>query len=179
MRRIRRLAARLVAHWVTASKAVRRQGTAWYREAGRVTRAIARQHGVTARRVAGVIAALSPRLTWAVNVRAARAVLAGKVPAGVFRASLHKAQRIAAGERPLKVLGGPKVRAFYRALLGDESSAVVDVWTARAAGLSGDALRPGEYEQVSAALALGARQMRTTTTRLQAVAWVAVRGKAS
>ena len=140
---------------------------------------MARIHGCTLATSAGVIAALSPRLGWTYNVLAADLVLgqAEHVP-GVFRASLAKARRIAEGARPTAVLSGPKVRAFYRALMGDESAAVVDVWTARAAGLDGSQLTPKQYDAVARALRMGADEVGTTTSRLQAVAWVAVRGRA-
>lgn len=136
-------------------------------------------HGCSAATAAGVIAALSPRLTWSYNVIAAEAVLAKaeRVP-GVFRANLVKARAIAEGARPLTVLSGPKVRAFYRALCGDSSAAVVDVWTARAAGLDQTALTPTMYDQVARALRMGADEVGTTTSSMQAVAWVAVRGRA-
>ncbi len=178
MRRIRRFAAQLVRHWQSATRATRAAGSGWYRKAGKVTRAIARECGVSNATAAGVIAALSPRVQWVYNVKAARLLLSGVTPA-CFRQSLAKANRIAAGERPLKVLSGPKVRAFYRALMGDQSAAVVDVWTARAAGLSGDFLSAREYSDVAAALQIGATECNTTVSTLQAVAWVQVRGRAS
>jgi hypothetical protein len=178
VRAVRTFARRLVALWRAADRSVRRAGSGWYAEAHRTARRMARECGVSLATAAGVMAAISPRLTWKHNVNAARTLLSGGMPTGVFRASVAKARRILLGERPLKVLSGPKVRAFYRALMGDESAAVVDVWTARAAGLDPEALTPARYEQVAQALRLGAAEVGTTTARLQAVAWVAVRGRA-
>jgi hypothetical protein len=179
MRTIRRLAARLVALWRAADRATRTAGAGWYRNARRIAREMARRHGVSLATAAGVIAALSPRLMWVRNVLVADMVCAQelRVP-GVFAASLAKARAIRAGAKPTLVLRGPKVRAFYRALMGDEQATVVDVWTARAAGLRGDALTDKQYADVSAALHLGAKEVRTTASRLQAVAWVAIRGRA-
>lgn len=179
MRTVRRLARRLVALWHAADKAVRTAGVQWYRDARATARRLARAHGCSLATAAGVIAALSPRLTWAYNVVAADLVLgaAERVP-GVFRANLAKSRAIAEGARPLTVLSGPKVRAFYRALMGDTSAAVVDVWTARAAGVDPEGLSPQLYAQVARALRMGADEVGTTTTSLQAVAWVAVRGRA-
>lgn len=179
MRRVRSLAARLAGHWHASDRATRRAGVRWYRDARDTARAMARAAGVTHATAAGVIAAISPRLHWRHNVNAARTLLLGGEPTGVFRASLAKARRIMAGERPLTVLSGRKVRAFYRALMGDESAAVVDVWTARAAGLDPKDLTPRQYDLVAAALTMAARDLGTTTARLQAVAWVHVRGRAS
>ena len=179
MRTVRRLARKLVALWHAADRAVRTAGVEWYRTARVTARRLARVHGCTQATAAGVIAALSPRLTWSYNVIAADAVLgmAERVP-GVFRANLAKARAIANGARPLVVLSGPKVRAFYRALMGDSSAAVVDVWTARAAGVDPEGLSPKLYEQVARALRMGADEVGTTTSAFQAVAWVAVRGRA-
>lgn len=178
MRLIRALARRLVAWWAKADKATRTVGVQWYREARRIARQLARRYDCTVSRAAGVIAALSPRLTWTYNVTAAEAVLAGdrKVP-GVFRASLAKARMIQEGARPLDVLRGPKVRAFYRALMGDRDAAVVDVWTARAAGVQ-DAPNEREYAQVAQALRMGADEVGVSTSELQAAVWVAIRGRA-
>lgn len=178
MRLVRRFARRLVALWRAADRAVRTAGVQWYRRARATARRLARQHGCTLATASGVIAALSPRLGWTYNVLAADLVLgaAERVP-GVFQASLAKARAIADGARPLLVLRGPKVRAFYRALMGDESAAVVDVWTARAAGVDGD-VSPKTYAAIANALRMGANEVGTTTARLQAVAWVAVRGRA-
>lgn len=97
---------------------------------------------------------------------------------GCFRANLAKARAIAAGGKPLTVLSGPKVRAFYRALVGDDSAAVIDVWTVRAAGWL-TSLTERAYALVSRALEIAARKLNTSVTRLQAVAWVAVRGRAA
>lgn len=176
---IRRLARRLVALWHAADHAVRTAGVQWYRTARATARRLARVHSCSLATAAGVIAALSPRLGWTYNVLAADLVLghAERVP-GVFRTSLAKARRIADGARPSAVLGGPKVRAFYRALMGDTSAAVVDVWTARAAGVDPVGLSPKLYDQVARALRMGADEVGTTTSSLQAVAWVSVRGRA-
>lgn len=180
MRLVRRFARRLVALWRAADRASRTAGVQWYRAARATARRLARAHHCTPATAAGVIAALSPRLTWKYNVLAADLVLgqAEHVP-GVFRASLAKGRAIADGARPLSVLSGPKVRAFYRALMGDEDAAVVDVWTARAAELDAAELSPKMYDAIAHALRMGADEVGTTTSRLQAVAWVAVRGRAA
>lgn len=177
MRRIRRLASALLAVFRAAPAAAHTEGALWYLKARRVARTIARVCGVTQAQAAGVIAALSPRLQWVANVRAAGKLCAGVIPSGVFRANLTKAKLILSGVRPLSVLRGPKVRAFYRAIMGDESAAVVDVWTARAAGLT-RIPTDRDYRDVSAALAHVAAFEGITVARVQATAWVAVRGRA-
>jgi hypothetical protein len=152
-------------------------GGSWYEDAGRVCARMARAYGCSKATAAGVVAALSPRLQWGPNLRAADAVLAGVTPSGVFRASLKKAQAIAAGARPLDVLSGPKVRAFYRAIMGDRTAAVVDVWVLRAVGWTRSVTEKA-YRAIARALELTAARLGTTVAQLQAVAWVAVRGRA-
>jgi hypothetical protein len=178
MRRVKRLAARLLRIYRAAPKAVRRAGAEWYRKARVAAWAMAREAGVSMSTAAGVIAALSPRLQWTHNVNAARAMLLGRQVTGVFKASVVKARRIIAGERPGDVLGGPKVRAFYAALCGDDSQAVVDVWVSRAAGLRTDAPSEREYATVAQALQLAASHANVPTAHLQAAVWVEVRGRA-
>lgn len=173
------MTARLVNAYTGADTDARAQGVAWYTEARAKVRAMARTHGVTRACAAGVVAALSPRLQWAVNVRAAEVVLAGGVPSGVFKTSFHKAMRIyRGGERPLAVLAGPKTRAFYRALMGDDHSAVVDVWVLRAVGWT-RSLTDKVYRRIAGALARAAALVGVPVATLQAVAWVVVRGRAA
>jgi hypothetical protein len=178
MRGLASMVRRLVAAWSGSDRTGRAQGRAWYPEARRTVRAMATTHGTSPATAAGVVAALSPRLMWAVNVRAAETVLAGSTPRGVFRTSLGKAMRIRRGARPLSVLSGPKVRAFYRALTGDDGAAVVDVWVARVVGWTRE-LKERAYGTVARALEQAAALLGLRVTDLQATAWVAVRGRAA
>ncbi len=169
---------KLVDAWSRATDEERELGAEWYAaQRARISR-MARNFDCSRACAAGVVAALSPRLRWSVNVRAAETLLSGTTPSGVFKASLRKAQRILAGEKPLKVLSGPKVRAFYRALMGDESAAVVDVWVARAVGWTKE-IKGKTYDRIARALAKAAEIVGVAVAKLQAVAWVVVRGSAS
>ena len=170
-----RLARRLYARWFNATAQHKAEGHWWYKRARRDARRMARLHGCTLSTAAGVIAALSPRLHWDVNLRAAERLLGSEDVTGVFMDNLVKAQRIFAGERPLSVLSGPKVRAFYRAILGQDA-AVVDVWVARAAGIQRE-LTPQRYSEAARALTQAARMAGVPTTTLQATVWVAERGR--
>jgi hypothetical protein len=170
----------LLKHWNRASRSQRVEGRGWYTGVRRVIRGLARKYGRSKATVAGVLAATSPRLTWATNLAVTEALLAGRAVRGVFRASLDKARAILDGAKPLVVLGGDKVRAFYRALTGDRSAVVIDVWMLRAAGLDPEARldRGGLYAKVSAALAGLARRLNVAVAELQATIWVAARGRA-
>lgn len=173
---MQRVAARLLKHWYAATADQRKDGREWYVKANREARRLARLHGVSLATAAGVIAALSPRLQWTSNVRAAHKLLDGQDVTGVFLASLTKAQHIYTGERPLRILSGPKVRAFYGALMG-RPEAVVDVWIARAAGVDA-ALTPKSYATVAGALQMAADSVRVPVHVFQATTWVQIRGKA-
>jgi hypothetical protein len=150
----------------------------WYADARRVVRAMARERGCSVACAAGVVAALSPRQTWGRNIYTASIVLAGDVPSGVFRASLDKARRIVEGARPLDVLSGPKTRAFYRALTGNDMAPVVDTWVLSAVGWTRK-VTDRVYDAIARALLLAARRVRLSVVQLQAAVWVAVRGRAT
>jgi hypothetical protein len=114
-------------------------GLSWYDRAHREAEAMAAETGLSVRQCAGIIAALSPRVQWAENVagawRMARAGAAGESEPrtnGMLR-NRRKAWRIAQGEDPELVLGGPKVRAFFANIMGDREAVTIDVWAARAA----------------------------------------------
>jgi hypothetical protein len=114
-------------------------GLAWYDRAYREAETMATDYGIPIRHCAGVIAALSPRVQWAENVKAAHKMLAAAWAYqpeprtnGMLR-NRRKAWRIAQGEDPELVLGGPKVRAFFANIMGDREAVTIDVWAARAA----------------------------------------------
>lgn len=147
----------------------------WYRESRRTARALARKHGCTVATAAGVIAALSPRIRWSTNVLGADHILAGGNTGPGFNSNVEKACRIRDGERPLSVLGGPKVTAFYRAIMGDRDACVIDVWMWRAMGL-----KPGEwpYEKAERVIRKAAAQAGLPVADFQALVWTQVRGGA-
>lgn len=152
------------------------EGERWYRESRRYARQLAREHGGGVGRAAGIIAALSPQVQWSRNKVMAADVMATGTATGQTDANLTKAWRIWGGERPLQVLGGPKVRAFYRAMMGDEEAAVIDTWMLQAIGWPQRGLSARQYERCAAALAEAASYTHLTTAQFQAVVWTHVRG---
>jgi hypothetical protein len=162
-----------------------RDGATWYTDSRRFARRLARETGASERTAAGVIAALSPRQTWAGNQRAARAVLVAaqrrdrQPPRVGLGRSVAQAWAIAHGARPLSVLSGPKVRSFYRNLTGDLQAVTVDVWAARAAGVDPDRLTPRLYELVAGAYIAAAQEVGVPPAVLQAIVWTEIRGRAA
>lgn len=154
-------------------------GEQWYRESRKFARYLARQYGGGLARAAGIIAALSPQVQWHVNKRMAEHVMQDGTPGeGCLGANADKAYRIWMGERPLAVLGGPKVRAFYRAIMGDDDSVVLDTWMATALGWPHNAFSERQYERASAALVDAAGYCNRAPAVFQAIVWTQVRGGA-
>lgn len=164
-----RIARRILRYWTG-------QRSDWYRQTRRMARALARRHGVTLGTAAGVIAALSPRVQWGRNMTVADELLSGRTPSGVFGANQAKAQAIRSGRRPLDVLSGPKVRAFYRTIMGHDDP-VVDVWMLRAAGIR-KATRSA-VRMVAGALRRAAAMVQVAVHELQAAVWVKIRGRST
>jgi hypothetical protein len=161
--------------YLAATRTQRRQGFQWYVEARKVAHKLARDHETTFSRAAGVIAALSPRTRWAVNVEQAGLLLGGSKRVFGTMSDMLKARRIARGERPLQVLRGPKVRGFYKAIVGDVSSVAVDRHCAKVCGL-GPKLALGQYRRIEQAIREVAAKYKRTPSEVQAVIWIVGRG---
>lgn len=96
-----------------ASEMHKAEGLSWYEDA----REFAATLDSDVSRAAGVIAALSPMLSWTLNKKMAKAVYDGE-RRGCLSANIAKAVRIQGGESPLDVLSGNKVRSFYLNIMG-------------------------------------------------------------
>jgi len=159
-------------------------GKAWYLDAHAVAASIAAETGLTVRQCAGIIAALSPRCQWGANksaaIKVARAAVAGEpLPSGIagLPSNHVKAWRIAHGEDPLDVLGGPKVRAFFANIMGDEETVTVDAWAARAAEGRWIEQAPARrrYDLLAESYRRAARKRGLTPRECQAAVWTAFR----
>lgn len=182
-------ARRLRALYAGADPATIAAGRDWYREAAAEVARLARSAppGIGRVACAGVLAALSPRAQWGQNVAGARAAVAaaatGADPALAaapysLGANCVKAARILAGEPADKVLGGRKVRAFWRAILGDGAAVTIDYWACVAAGRGQDAnrLTPRRHAVIERAYRAAADWAGETPRDFQAIAWIAARG---
>jgi len=178
-RRIRRA-------YESATIAERAAGLEWYATANAAADDIANAYGIDRRAAAGIIAALSPRMQWAANLRAAHAVAAAAhsgaahPPRVGMTGNTDKAWRIANGADPVDVLRGPKVTAFFANIVGDLRSVTVDVWAARAAYGRDDAPVPAgrRYARLADAYRRTADRLGVPPRDLQAAVWVHVRGAA-
>lgn len=179
------MARRVLDHVETAQPSTIVAGTRWYPEVWEWCQEVAALAGLSPEAVAGAVAALSPRCGWAVNKRWAATMVAAwragddQPPALGIYSNRRKAWDILNGREPLHVLGGNKVRAFYRNIIGDPEPVTVDRWVYYGAtGTKGQPTGAGTYNAVAQAVADAARYLQLTPRDCQAVLWVVVRGGA-
>ena len=119
------------------SDPVRILGLQWYPSARAWCADLARryaEHGATLESIIGAVAALSPQVAWTDQARFVpmflESVLVDKdfttLPHPGFLKNRMRAGAILRGADPKKVLSGPKVCAFFQAIMGDRSAVVVD-----------------------------------------------------
>jgi hypothetical protein len=156
-------------------------GLAWYADAREIAVTISERMNVSVETGAAIIAALSPRMPWARNVVLALDMADGREVRALGQ-SVRAAERAVAiyrdGGDPFDALGGPKTNAFARNIAGDMSAVTVDIWMMRAAGLSTDAPTIVQYREISAAIAMLAREYDMSPAAAQACLWTVVRGSA-
>lgn len=159
-------------------------GEEWYEVARNEAKRLAKLYSVSYRCAAGVIAVLSPRQKWEQNKLDAAAILRAatsgsriKPKVAAYGANARKAWRIAKGESPASVLGGPKVNAFYRNICGDYNGVTVDVWASRVAEPYNHSFagRQAQYDAIAEAYTNVALELGTWPAFVQAVCWVTIR----
>lgn len=134
---------------------------------------------------AGVIAALSPMMGWETNMRQANLAFERGTADGLgLTRNTAKANRILAGENPLDVLGGDKVRAFYSTILDPRGYdvPVIDrhAFDIAAGRVTDEAARStlsrkGQYARFGAVYVDAARAVGVSASQMQAITWVAWR----
>lgn len=111
-------------------------GATWYSEALPSLQARAAFHGVTLKEYCDLTAITSPRQTVRGNVAIVEHLLTrGKLPPTLPSVVSGLAHYRATGE-----IRGPKTGPFARALAGDPSAVVLDVWMARGFGIPHSAI---------------------------------------
>ncbi len=182
------MVANLVEWYSRASLTQRKQGKTWYGEAHALARSLSKTTKRDLPTVVGVLAALSPRCAWGDNVLGAISILrTGKTPrkSPILSANLTKAKRIIDGEKPLDVLRGSKVLAFYENMLRPKNSrqVTIDIHAARAAyntttltkKQEGYVFRPKGNAELQVAYRKAARKYRLKPHKFQAIIWLTVR----
>lgn len=155
-------------------------GLDWYSAAHTFCVGLAERYGVSVDQAAGIVAALSPRVEWGLNMRLADELVRTGACKGLS-GNVRKAQRILAGEAPLSVLGGNKVRSFYDNIARPDTSATVTIdrhAIDALLGTVGDDVsrkvleRVGVYEQASGIYRRAAALRSVPAHVMQAVCWV-------
>lgn len=183
---------RILKYYRQATDAQRQEGLAWYCKARDLATGLATAYGFTVEQTAGVIAVLSPQTTWEANVEAAQVACRIFTETGAldhlpkypgYPANVAKADRILRGI-PGQV-SGPKVSAFYAAILGDLSHVVLDIWATRAARSKADNMAkvfrqdemPGVRERrtIDKAYRNAAASVGVEPAELQAIVWTVLR----
>lgn len=169
----------LHAIYAAATDAQRERGRAWYRDMLAECRAISRDTGVPLRRVVATVAITSPDARLSSNLAWARVACETRGDAAVGRYPNTMRQRYAPILRgevdPLAGVGGPKVTAFYRAILGDEDAVVLDRWALRAVGHHRDSCTAKQYAEYAARFRRAAASEGESPAHFQAITWVVLR----
>jgi hypothetical protein len=184
----------ILATFFHASAQERADGASWYDRASVAAAEIAAECSLSISGVAGVVAALSPNNRWERNCadaeRLCRLYTAGGAESAAacvvstYGANKAKALRVLAGEPPLTVLGGLKVRAFYECIIGSTTSVCVDghayaIWAGeRIATTQTPKISAKLYAAISAAYIQAADTVNAVTgasysaAQVQAITWL-------
>lgn len=183
----------ILAVFFTATDAEILHGSRWYADALQVCSTLSQATSLPLATVAGVTAALSPNNRWPRNQADAEHLChafsagtladAAAVKVSTFNNNKEKALRILAGESPLDVLGGLKVRAFYGCILGNKGAVCIDghayaIWLGEYVPTTKTPkISPKLYASISAAYAQAAQTINGilgtsySAAQIQAITW--------
>lgn len=166
--------------WHRATPAAVEEGELWYVDAFSIATDLASDYATTPAIAAGVLAVLSPQLSWAQNVEAARQHFEQGWTPLQTRANNDKAGRITYGD--LSAISGPKVTAFYNAIVdpyGDTPPVIdrhaVAVYCGRTisdAERKRKLKRSGVIPRIQRAYVRAASVLASPVHTVQAVTWV-------
>lgn len=156
-------------------------GLNWYSDANAAIGVMATEVGIPHIRMAGIVAALSPRVRWATNLdaairmaRAAKRRKAQPIVAGL-PINRNRAWKIARTGDYHRNIIGPKVSAFFRNLIGDMDAVTIDAWMLNAAGV--DYANVGNRQAIEFAVRRIAEEADLTPAQVQAIIWTVVRDR--
>jgi hypothetical protein len=171
--------ASLLVHYDAADADTRRRGRTWYAEARRECRKIARETGFSYRRVAAVMAITSADARLITNIAWTRQACErrGIASGGRYPAQQRpKVWRALYGRNPSAAVSGPKVTAFYRAIVGDNDVLVIDRWASFAAGGPRDRVpNASQRRSIAEAYADTAQACGESLRDFQAIVWIQCR----
>lgn len=129
-REVSRLVRNILAIYLDADELTQAAGRVWYEEESARALDFAKRHGLTLDQVVGAAAAISPGMRWELAYAYVASLCENprcRVPT-YSREFVRRAVAILDGARPLDVLSGPKVTAFYSLLAsaGQSDAVVID-----------------------------------------------------
>lgn len=103
-----------------------REGIRWYHDANVLAQTVGKLAGYEEPKRAtivgaGIISALSPQVSWNLNVQWAIQLVTSGIKKTTYN-NHSKALRILYGEHPIHILNGRKVRAFYKAIVAPQGT---------------------------------------------------------
>jgi len=159
----------------SADLSTRIEACRWYDEAKLFASDLAYIHALSIEQSAAVVAAFSPRVTWARNKFLATQFLCGE-PVKCLGMSLRNAEK--AKIEGFSALKGLKTNAFARAISGDDSAVVIDTWMMQACGHPKQSINKTEYNLMAEAVREVAASHGWQPAPMQALIWIMARGKA-
>jgi hypothetical protein len=178
----RNLGAKIDRYMQRATEANILDGKVWYSLAHALAVELSEGSDLTLAQAASVIAHLSPKVTWKKNAQAARALVfeAKRLP-GIMREPFERAIKASTADDPFDTFGpdAKKTRSFAHNICGNLEDVTVDVWIARAMGVSESALkRVGIYEGIAHCFRLAGKRYGMHPAQVQAIVWIVIRGAA-
>lgn len=168
----------LVSLYEKASPGVRRRGRAWYPEANRQLREIAARTECPVSHAVAVFSIVSPAVQLATALRWTEEILAGDRAGGRFpNVQAPKIEAARSTRYPVARVTGPKVNAFYRAIMGDVGALVLDRWAIHAAGYPKPRSEVPRTlrKELDAAYRAAAAACGETVRAFQAITWIVAR----
>lgn len=150
-------------------------GLDWYTRAHHWCAATGARYGARTRTVAAILACTSQRVSWGFAKELTADAFNG-LPVRHYSQVRDKVRRLLAGEDPWRVLRGQKIRAFWRAIMGDKRAVVLDTWMLRC-GLGAPRASVKQYRNTAAILRAEARAAGLSPADFQAIIWCHVRGE--
>ena len=183
MPRVSRLADNIRATYAQATPVERAQGMEWYERANELARDHSLTYNVPLTHAAGIIAVLSPRVSWNRNTVMAREIHENGVTRGL-PANVAKAQRLREVTGPAEdIVSGDKVSCFYANILDPAGHEITidrhafDIAQGRRTDDKARAVlsNKGHYARYCQAYQLVADELGIGACQLQAITWVAWR----
>jgi hypothetical protein len=149
------------------------EATLWYADAEKIALQVADNLNTTLEVGASVVSAFSPRERWSANVAKAIAFSLGQDVKGLSNNIKMARESLTKG---FEALNGQKTNAFARAIAGDESAVVIDVWMMKAAKAKTNSPTKIQYFLMTQDIEKLAFRYGLSPRTTQALIWIAVRG---